>query len=244
MCGRGRSNRSSPALSPPVAWSTRTSMPSTLTYPPGATSTRRSATGAASMRAMRTAAASARCTSTAPLRASGRCCAPGCARTAASRKTSCSSISTSSSSCTTHTDAAKPCSEPSSPPWSHDPTSPPRNPIRAKPEKRTNSAHLVAYPAFQPASETVAPEDEAVRTDNRAELRLQRECFITDVEEAAAARDWVDIDHDRARIVDVGLSEAEQEHSPRPHRIELPVVERGRLSGEARGDQQRPSQQR
>src|SRR4051794_32887843 len=100
-------------------------------YPPGATGTRRSATGAASMRAMRTATASARCTST-PLRASGRYCAPGCARTAASRKTSCRSISASSSSCTTHADAAKPCSEPSSPP-SHDQTqtAPPRNPIRA-----------------------------------------------------------------------------------------------------------------
>src|SRR5215207_11707642 len=66
-----------------------------------------------------------------PSRASGRCCAPGCARTAASRKTSCRSISASSSSCTTHADAAKPCSEPSSPPWSHDPTSTPRNPRRA-----------------------------------------------------------------------------------------------------------------
>ena len=43
-------------------------------------------------------------------------------------------ISASSSSCTTRADAAKPCSEPSSPPWSHAPTSPPRNPIRASGE--------------------------------------------------------------------------------------------------------------
>jgi len=41
----------------------------------------------------------------------------GCARTAASRRTSCRSTSASSSSCTTLIDAAKPCSAPSSPAW-------------------------------------------------------------------------------------------------------------------------------
>ncbi len=51
---------------------------------------------------------------------SGPCCAPGCDRTAVSRKTSCPSTSASSSSCTTHAAAAKPCLERSSPPWSHD----------------------------------------------------------------------------------------------------------------------------
>ena len=39
-------------------------------------------------------------------------------------------ISASSSSSTTPAAAAKPSSAPSSPPWSRDPTSPPRNPIR------------------------------------------------------------------------------------------------------------------
>ena len=51
---------------------------------------------------------------------SGLCCVPGCARTGASRKTSCRSTSASSSSCTTRADAAKPCSAPSSPAWSRD----------------------------------------------------------------------------------------------------------------------------
>jgi hypothetical protein len=43
------------------------------------------------------------------------------------------STSASSNSCTTRADAAKPCSEPSSPPWSHDPNPTPRNPTRARP---------------------------------------------------------------------------------------------------------------
>src|SRR5947209_5204762 len=59
---------------------------------PGATATRRSATLTASMRAMKMAMGSARFTST-PSRASGRCCAPGCARTAVSRRTNCRCIS-------------------------------------------------------------------------------------------------------------------------------------------------------
>src|SRR5215210_8763129 len=79
----------------------------------GATGTRRSVTPAVNTPATRTGTASARCTST-PWKASGRCCAPGCARTAASRKTSCPCTSASSSSCTTRADAAKPCSAPSS----------------------------------------------------------------------------------------------------------------------------------
>ena len=74
--------------------------------------------------------ASARSTST-RWKASGPCCAPGCARTGASRRTSCRSISASSSSCTTRADAAKPCSARSSPASLHDEPSPPRNPIRA-----------------------------------------------------------------------------------------------------------------
>src|SRR5829696_6972750 len=48
-----------------------------------------------------------RCTST-PSRVSGPCCAPGSARTAVSRRTSCRSTSGSSSSCTTHAVAAEP----------------------------------------------------------------------------------------------------------------------------------------
>src|SRR5438309_9215417 len=75
---------------------------------PGATATRRSATLMASMRAMKMAMGSARFTST-PSRASGRCCAPGCARTAASRRTNCRCISVSSSSCTTPVAAARLC---------------------------------------------------------------------------------------------------------------------------------------
>ena len=48
---------------------------------------------------------------------SGRCCAPGCGRTAASRRKSCRSTSASSRSCTTSAAAAKPCSERLLPPW-------------------------------------------------------------------------------------------------------------------------------
>jgi len=55
-----------------------------------------------------------------PHKASGRCCGPGCARTGASRRTSCRFTSASSSSCTMRADAAKPCSAPSSPPFLDD----------------------------------------------------------------------------------------------------------------------------
>ncbi len=54
------------------------------------------------------------------MEASGRCCAPGCDRTAASRRTSCRFISASSSSCITRADAAKPCSARLSPAWLRD----------------------------------------------------------------------------------------------------------------------------
>ena len=43
----------------------------------------------------------------------GPCCAPGCARTGASHRTSCRSISASSSSCTTHGAEARSSSAPS-----------------------------------------------------------------------------------------------------------------------------------
>src|SRR5215210_2353879 len=65
------------------------------------------------------ATASARSTST-RWKGPGRCCAPGCARTGASRRTSCRSISASSSSCTTPAVAAEPCSAPSPRLWSGD----------------------------------------------------------------------------------------------------------------------------
>ena len=65
--------------------------------------------------------ASAKSTSI-PSKASGRCCAPGSARTAVSRRRSCPSIWASFSSSTTPAGAAKPCSAPSLPPWSHDQT--------------------------------------------------------------------------------------------------------------------------
>src|SRR3954449_5982390 len=94
-------------------------MASTPAWRAGAISTRRSAMPGVSMPATRMATASARCTST-PSRASGPCGAPGSARTAVSRKTSCRSISASSNSCTTHAVAAKPYLAPSSPPWSYD----------------------------------------------------------------------------------------------------------------------------
>jgi len=54
------------------------------------------------------------------MRASGRCCAPGCARIGASRRTSCRSTSASSNSYTTLADVAKPCWAPSSPAWLRD----------------------------------------------------------------------------------------------------------------------------
>jgi hypothetical protein len=49
-------------------------------------------------------------------KASGRCCAPGSVRTAVSRRTSCPSISDSSSSSTTLGDAERLCSSTRSPP--------------------------------------------------------------------------------------------------------------------------------
>src|SRR3954447_1428523 len=94
-------------------------MASTPACPSGATSTRASAMPGVSMPATRTATASARCTSTRS-RGSGPCCAPGSARTGASRKTSCRFTSASSSSCTMHAVAAKPSSARSLPLWSHD----------------------------------------------------------------------------------------------------------------------------
>src|SRR5215213_1510087 len=72
-----------------------------------------------STRATRMATASARSTST-RWKGPGRCCAPGCARTGASRRTSCRSISASSSSCTTPAVAAEPCLAPSPRLWSGD----------------------------------------------------------------------------------------------------------------------------
>src|SRR3954451_6863768 len=94
-------------------------MASTPACPSGVTSTRASATDRVNTPATRTATASARCTST-PSKASGPCCAPGCGRTGVSRRRSCRFTSASSSSCTTHAVAAKPCLARSLPPWSHD----------------------------------------------------------------------------------------------------------------------------
>ena len=93
-----------------------------------------SAMDVASMSATRTGTASARSTST-PWKASGRCCAPGCARTVASRKTSCRSILASSSPCTTRIDAAKPCPAPSLRPWSHDASAATPEPDKSHREK-------------------------------------------------------------------------------------------------------------
>src|SRR3954469_22450405 len=103
-----------------VPSSTLTSTVSTLACPPGAIGTRPSTTGAANTPATRTGMVPARCTSTRS-RGSGPCCALGSARIGASRRTSCRSISASSSSCTTHAVAAKLCLARSSPPWSYDP---------------------------------------------------------------------------------------------------------------------------
>src|SRR3954468_16452157 len=69
---------------------------------------------------------SAKSTST-PWKVFGRCCAPGCGRTAASRRRSCPTISPSSNSCTTPDVGAKPYSEPCWPPC----CPPPQNPNRA-----------------------------------------------------------------------------------------------------------------
>src|SRR4051812_36306250 len=85
------------------------------------------------MRATRMATASARSTST-RWRARGPCCAPGSARTAASRRRSCRCISASSRSCTTSGAAAKPSLAPSSQPWWCDVPPSPRIPIRATDE--------------------------------------------------------------------------------------------------------------
>jgi hypothetical protein len=88
MCSRGRSSRLSPLPSRRAVSSIRTNTASTPACQLGATGTRRSATPGASMPATRTGTASAGSTST-QSKASGRCCAPGCARTGASHKTSC-----------------------------------------------------------------------------------------------------------------------------------------------------------
>src|SRR4030095_11100284 len=77
--------------------------------------------------------ASARCTST-PWKGSGPCCAPGSARTGASRKTSCRSILDSSSSSTTRAGVGEPCSAPLSQAWLREPAPPPRKPTRASPD--------------------------------------------------------------------------------------------------------------
>src|SRR5947209_3987603 len=73
--------------------------------------TRRCVMPAVSMRVMTMVTASAKSTST-PSKASGRCCVPGCVRTAASRRTNCRSILASFSSCTTHVGVEKLCSGP------------------------------------------------------------------------------------------------------------------------------------
>src|SRR3954462_9192918 len=116
MYSRRRSSRSSRLSLPRAPASTPTSTRSTPACQPGAISTRPSVMGVASTRATKMATASARSTST-PWRGRGPCCAPGSARTGASRRRSCRSISASSSSCTTPGAAAKPSSAPSSQPW-------------------------------------------------------------------------------------------------------------------------------
>src|SRR3954467_473380 len=129
-CSRRRSSRSSRPRLQRAPSSIPTSMASTPACPPGGISTKRSATGAANTPATRMATGSARCTSTRS-RGSGPCCAPGSARTGGSRRRSCRSIWGSSSSCTTHAVAAKPCLARSSPPWSHEADPTPRKPTRA-----------------------------------------------------------------------------------------------------------------
>src|SRR3954447_4652966 len=106
-------------------------MASTPAWRTEAISTRRSAMPGVSMPATRTGTASARCTST-PWKGSGPCCAPGSARTGASRKTSCRSISASSSSSTTRAGVGEPCSAPLSQAWLREPAPPPRKPTRAE----------------------------------------------------------------------------------------------------------------
>src|SRR3954451_20057705 len=76
---------------------------------------------AANMPGTRMVTASVKFTSI-PWKGSGRCCAPGYARTAAFPRRSCPSIWASFNSSTIPTSAAKPCSAPSLPPWSHDQT--------------------------------------------------------------------------------------------------------------------------
>jgi hypothetical protein len=76
---------------------------------PGAMGTRQSAALMVSMRATTMVTGSAKSTST-PSRALARCCASGCARTAASRGTNCCSVSVSFSSCTTSVAVARLCS--------------------------------------------------------------------------------------------------------------------------------------
>src|SRR3954462_13602612 len=85
-----------------------------------ATATRPSAMPMANTHAMTTATAFARFTST-RLRASGRCCAPGCVPTAASPKRNYPPISASSSSFTTLVSAERHSSAHSLPPSSPDP---------------------------------------------------------------------------------------------------------------------------
>ena len=92
----------------------------------------RSAMAAANTPATRMATAFVKFTSIL-WKGSGHCCAPGCARTAAFPRRSCPSIWASFNSSTIPASAAKPCSVPSLPPWSHDQTS-----ITPEPRKSQN----------------------------------------------------------------------------------------------------------
>ncbi len=118
-CGRPRSSRSSRAQPRRTPLSTRASIASTLACQLGATSTKRFAMAAVNTPVTRTATGPARFTST-RWRAFGRCYAPGCARTGASRTKSHRFTSALSSSCTTRADAAKPCSPRLSLAWLRD----------------------------------------------------------------------------------------------------------------------------
>src|SRR3954453_17921370 len=164
MSSRRRSSRSSRPWSPRVPSSTPTSTTSMPGWRPGVTGTRPSATGAASMRATRTATASARCTST-RWRASGRCCAPGFGRTAASRRKSCRCTGASSSSCTTPAAGAKPSSANWWRPWSHELSTPdPEKSVGTYP----NALNRPGEPAFRatPGTPTVSGLTAALLTRN------------------------------------------------------------------------------
>src|SRR3954463_3072095 len=137
---------------------------------------------AANMPGTRMVTASVKFTSI-PWKGSGRCCAPGYARTAAFPRRSCPSIWASFNSSTIPTSAAKPCSAPSLPPWSHDQTA-------TTPQSRKSLADLAEEDgsAMEVRDGVLGVKDTAV--GDVFENRGKKMQFLFDYEDAVPVRLW------------------------------------------------------